>query len=90
MIGLGKWGEREVVDFHLSRFACYLIAHDQETAIATHEQVGKEVRAAIERIGGTPPERLAAAEHIQVVERRLKAKAARALEKGSTEGEEGS
>mgnify|MGYP007067075478 CR=1 FL=1 len=46
--------------------------HDQETAIETHEQVGKEVRAAIERIGGTPPERLPAAEHIKAVERRLK------------------
>ncbi len=64
--------------------------HDQETAIETHEQVGKEVRAAIERIGGTPPERLPAAEHIKVVERRLKAKPPTALEKGSSKGEEGS
>ncbi|MCX5633926.1 MAG: DNA damage-inducible protein D, partial [Phycisphaerae bacterium] len=28
MIILGKGGEREVVDYHLSRFACYLIAQN--------------------------------------------------------------
>lgn len=41
-------------------------------AIATHEQVGKEVRAAIERIGGTPPENIPPAEHISQVEKRIK------------------
>lgn len=45
---------------------------NQAQAIQTHEQVGKEVRAAIERIGGTPPERIPPAEHIKEVEKRLK------------------
>lgn len=41
-------------------------------AILTHEQVGKEVREAIKRIGGTPPENIPAAEPIKVVEKRFK------------------
>ena len=45
---------------------------DQQAAIRTHESVGKEVRAAIKRIGGTPPEHLPPAEHIKLVEKRLK------------------
>lgn len=45
---------------------------DQQKAIQTHEQVGKEVRAAIQRIGGTMPENLPPAEHIKQVEKRLK------------------
>lgn len=45
----------------------------QTRAIQTHEQVGKEVRAAIQRIGGTLPENIPAAEHIKEVEKRLKA-----------------
>jgi len=44
----------------------------QQTAIETHLQVGKEVRAAIKRIGGTMPENLPPAEHIKQVEKRLK------------------
>ena len=43
----------------------------QERAIETHHQVGKEVREAIKRIGGTMPEDLAPAEHIKKVEKRL-------------------
>ncbi len=88
LIEHGKGGKRGIQDFHLSRFACYLItqngdprkpeiARDQEyfavqtrdrlkregirggqRAIDTHMQVGREVRAAIQRIGGTPPENL--------------------------------
>ena len=46
--------------------------HDQQQAIRTHEQVGKEVRAAIERIGGQRPENIPAAEPIKDVEKRLK------------------
>ena len=46
--------------------------NNQQQAIRTHEQVGKEVRAAIERIGGTPPEHIAPAEHIKEVEKRIK------------------
>ncbi|MBI4937107.1 MAG: DNA damage-inducible protein D [Nitrosomonadales bacterium] len=45
---------------------------NQQQAINTHEQVGKEVRAAIERIGGTLPEHIPPAEHIKEVEKRLK------------------
>jgi DNA-damage-inducible protein D len=45
---------------------------DQRIAIKTHESVGKEVRDAISRIGGTPPEHLSPAEHIKVVEKRIK------------------
>lgn len=45
---------------------------NQEHAIQTHEQVGKEVRTAIQRIGGTLPENLPPAEHIKQVEKRLK------------------
>ena len=41
-------------------------------AIQTHEQVGKEVRDAIRRIGGTPPEDIPPAEHIKEVEKRMK------------------
>ena len=45
---------------------------NQQHAIQTHEQVGREVRAAIERIGGTLPEKIAPAEHIKEVEKRIK------------------
>jgi DNA-damage-inducible protein D len=61
--------------------------NSQGKAIATHEQVGKEVRAAIERIGGTPPEKIAAAEHIKNVEKRIKsAKPKLALEEKHASG----
>ena len=46
--------------------------NNQQHAIKTHEQVGKEVRAAIERIGGTLPEQIPPAEHIKEVEKRVK------------------
>jgi DNA-damage-inducible protein D len=44
----------------------------QAQAIQTHAQVGREVREAIQRIGGTPPENIPPAEHIKEVEKRLK------------------
>lgn len=44
----------------------------QQVAIDTHQQVGREVREAIKRIGGTMPENILPAEHIKDVERRLK------------------
>lgn len=44
----------------------------EHEAIRTHEEVGKEVRDAIRRIGGTLPENIAPAEHIKQVEKRLK------------------
>lgn len=46
--------------------------HDQEQAIQTHKEVGREVREAIKRIGGTLPENLPPAEHIKQVEKRIK------------------
>lgn len=46
--------------------------HDQQQAIYTHEQVGKEVREAIKRIGGDLPEHIAPAEHIKKVQERIK------------------
>ncbi len=46
--------------------------HDDQQAIRTHEQVGKEVRDAIKRIGGDLPEKIPAAEHIKEVEKRIK------------------
>lgn len=48
---------------------------DQQSAIRTHENVGKEVREAIKRIGGTLPEQLPPAEHIKQVEKRVKSAA---------------
>ncbi len=45
---------------------------DQSRAIRTHEQVGREVRDAIVRIGGDLPETIAPAEHIKSVAKRLK------------------
>jgi len=45
---------------------------NQRDAIETHEAVGKEVRAAIAKIGGTPPENIPPAEPIKNVKRRLK------------------
>ena len=45
---------------------------NQRTAIAAHETVGREVRSAIERIGGQMPEAIPPAEHIKQVEKRLK------------------
>lgn len=44
----------------------------EQRAIQTHEQVGKEVREAIKRIGGTLPEHIPPAEPIKEVEKRLK------------------
>jgi DNA-damage-inducible protein D len=46
---------------------------DQGRAIQTHEDVGREVRKAIQSIGGTPPERIPADEPIKQVEKRVKA-----------------
>ena len=45
---------------------------NQRDAIETHEAVGKEVRRAIAKIGGTPPENIPPAEPIRNVEKRLK------------------
>ena len=45
---------------------------NQSHAVQTHENVGKEVRDAIKRIGGTLPENIPPAEHIKQVEKRVK------------------
>lgn len=45
---------------------------DQKDAIDSHEAVGKEVRAAISKIGGTLPENIPPAEPINKVKKRLK------------------
>ncbi|OGR29281.1 MAG: DNA damage-inducible protein D [Desulfuromonadales bacterium GWD2_54_10] len=45
---------------------------NQQTAIHTHEAVGKEVREAIKRIGGVMPEQIPPAVHINLVEKRVK------------------
>ena len=44
---------------------------DQQRAIRTHNQVGREVRDAIKRIGGTLPENIPPAEHIKQVRKRI-------------------
>ena len=46
--------------------------HNQQQAIHAHEQVGKEVREAIKRIGGDLPEQIAPAEHIKKTKERVK------------------
>ena len=45
----------------------------EQRAIDAHLSVGREVRAAIAKIGGTMPEDIPADEHIRMVERRVKA-----------------
>lgn len=45
--------------------------HDQQKAIHTHNQVGKEVRDAIRRIGGSLPENIPPAEHIKKIRKRI-------------------
>lgn len=46
--------------------------YGQQKAITAHEQVGKEVRAAIVKIGGDLPENIPPDEHIKQVEKRIK------------------
>ena len=58
----------------------------QARAINTHETVGREVRAAIARIGGTAPENIPADEHIKAVEKRVKS----AMPKLSLDGKDAS
>jgi DNA-damage-inducible protein D len=47
---------------------------NQREAMEAHEQVGEQVRAAIQEIGGTLPENIPPAEPIQSVKKRLKQK----------------
>ncbi len=50
---------------------------NQQRAIDAHEQVGREVRDAIRRIGGTLPEKIPPVEHISHVKQRLKSEVPR-------------
>lgn len=43
----------------------------QREAFLLHEQVGREVRTAITKIGGTMPENLPAVEHIKEAKKRV-------------------
>jgi DNA-damage-inducible protein D len=59
----------------------------EQKAIHTSETVGREVREAIRRIGGTLPEQIPADEHISLVEKRLKSATPKlALEKHDAAG----
>lgn len=61
--------------------------HNQQHAIETHQKVGKEVRDAITRIGGTMPENIPPAEHIKDVEKRIKSSTPRLeLERDDAKG----
>jgi DNA-damage-inducible protein D len=65
--------------------------YGQQKAIDVHEQVGREVRAAIKKIGGDLPETIAPAEHIKQVEQRVKSAAPRlTLEEKDAKGLRGS
>lgn len=46
--------------------------HRQPDAIRIHQEVGKQVRDAITKIGGTMPENIPPGEHIQQVEKRIR------------------
>jgi len=45
---------------------------EQKQAINTHQEVGLEVRKAIQRIGGTLPENIPPQEHIKNIKKRIK------------------
>lgn len=47
------------------------IKHPRD-AMATHEEVGKDVRATIKKLGGTLPENIPPAEPIKNLQKRLK------------------
>lgn len=58
----------------------------ERRAIDAHHSVGREVRAAIAKIGGTMPEDIPADEHIKQVEKRVKAAPPRMAIDGPTAG----
>ena len=57
MVLIGSSAKRKIMDYQLSRYACYLIAQKRK-ACDTHYEVGRKVRKTIEDIGGTMPEEL--------------------------------
>jgi DNA-damage-inducible protein D len=61
--------------------------YGEQRAISIHNEVGKEVRAAIVKIGGDLPENIPADEHIKQVEKRVKSTSAKlALEEKDAKG----
>ena len=68
MVVIGSKTTRKIIDYKLSRYACYLIVmngklkrdnvDNEYTANSVHYEVGKEVRDTIKRLGGTMPEDL--------------------------------
>ena len=58
-IKMPKTATKQVVDYELTRYACYLIVQNGDPRKnEIHFIVGKEVRGTIERVGGTMPENL--------------------------------
>ncbi len=76
MVDLGSGSGRNIKDYKLSRYACYLIAQNgdkirreeikgQGKANVAHFVVGKKVRETIHDIGGILPENLPPHSHIK-------------------------
>lgn len=59
---------------------------NQRKAIETHELVGREVREAIQKIGGTLPENIPPDEHPKVIEKRVKSSVPRLSLEGQDAG----
>lgn len=69
-IKMPKGAEKTILDYKLSRYACYLIAQNGDSrkrvislaqtyfAIQTHYEVGSKIRKTIKELGGTMPEDL--------------------------------
>ncbi len=73
-IAMPKGADKEIVDYLLTRYACYLVAHTQEHI---------ENNAAVRRIlleRGVVPEDLPAEEDVKKVERRLASEEKKAIE----------
>jgi DNA-damage-inducible protein D len=78
MVDLGSGSQRELDDYHLSRFACYLIAQNgdpRKPEIAAAQQAVssrrfKRTKPLARRC--VMPESIAPAKHIKAVEKRLK------------------
>ena len=58
VLKVGNNAEMDIDDIKLTRYACYLIAQNEDDACSTHHKVGQAVRQTIKRIGGTMPEDL--------------------------------